>query len=163
MANQYTSVPWPDRFWAKVDKCGPDECWEWTAHRVGGYGSIRVGAPPHSRMMGAHRVAFELTHGVTAPSRLEVCHHCDNPPCVNPAHLFLGTHADNMRDRNIKKRDKPPSPPKLTPEQVVDIRRRYAAREGSQSQLGREYGVAQAHISRIVSREFWKYAEEDAV
>jgi hypothetical protein len=87
----------PDRFWAKVDKRGPDECWEWQAALTrGGYGTFVVTKSP-KRMARAHRFAWELTHG-EEPKGLHVCHQCDNPLCVNPAHLWLGTNQDNMRD-----------------------------------------------------------------
>jgi hypothetical protein len=97
-----------DLFWAKVDKNGgvpahlPDlrECWLWTASLfVGGYG--RFGAQR------AHRVSWELHHG-EVPEGLFVLHRCDNPRCVNPGHLFLGTQTDNMRDMWAKRRGRRP-------------------------------------------------------
>jgi hypothetical protein len=95
-----------ERFWAKVDRSGgPDACWLWTAGTFrlrNGYG--KFGADPAaSRTVYAHRFAYELSHGPIPPGLL-VCHHCDNPPCCNPAHLFLGTIADNMRDMSDKGR-----------------------------------------------------------
>lgn len=79
------------------------ECWEFTGSvNEDGYGTVRH----NGRMVGAHRVAWETANGQPTPTDLQVCHHCDNPPCVNPAHLFLGTNRDNVIDRQAKGRTK---------------------------------------------------------
>lgn len=90
-----------DRFWAKVDKSGgPDACWPWLAAVNGaGYGIIRL----RGKNIRAHRVAWELASG-QLNDRVHVLHRCDNPPCVNTAHLFTGTHGDNMADMAAKGR-----------------------------------------------------------
>lgn len=91
-------APLPVRFWAKVAKS--DGCWEWTGPRLPrGYGVIRA----DGRQTYAHRVSW-LLHFGPIPDRAFVLHHCDNPPCVNPAHLWVGSQADNVRDMIAKGR-----------------------------------------------------------
>ena len=93
-----------DRFLAQVDKDGPNGCWIWTGRLFKGYGTFSIQrAPRQQTNIGAHRWAY--THWVgPIPDGLVVCHHCDTPPCVNPDHLFVGTHQDNAIDRERKGR-----------------------------------------------------------
>jgi hypothetical protein len=146
-----------ERFWEKVDRSGgADACWPWTASRDAlGYGFFRVST--RQSMWKSHRVAWLLTRG-ERPSLL-VCHRCDNPPCCNPAHLFLGTNADNIADRDAKGRTAvgmvthfgEASPlAKLSDEQVRQIRELYAGGGISQAAIAARYGVAQTHVGRIV-------------
>lgn len=85
------------RFWARVDVRGAEQCWPWTGRTRNGYGAFDIG----EETVIASRVAVELTRG-PIPAGLLVCHRCDNPPCCNPDHLFVGSYSDNMADA-IKK------------------------------------------------------------
>lgn len=90
-----------ERFWSKVSKCECDKCWEWTASlNSKGYGRMNM----QGRTGLSHRLSW-LIHFSEIPDGLDVLHHCDNPKCVNPNHLFLGTHSDNMRDMVKKGRN----------------------------------------------------------
>ena len=153
-----------ERFWAKVDKKGPDECWNWNAC-IGksGYGWFGLGSGEGPKF--AHRVsAYYYRILKDIKDTIQVLHTCDNPRCCNPNHLFLGTNADNVADRHKKGRDgwiprlgEANPRAKLTERQVVEIRQRYSLGDTSQSILGREYGVSQTCILKIV-RTFSKPA-----
>ena len=155
------------QFWGKVDKASPTtfyngtRCWEWiAAHGSDGYGSLKW----NKKSERAHRVSWIVAHD-EIPQGLFVLHRCDNPPCVNPAHLFLGTRRQNNADRASKGRsaDGERSPKhKLTVEQVEEIRRRYSLHgknaksgEGSYT-LARIFGVSPQSIQDIVKRVTWK-------
>lgn len=148
--------PLNERFWPKVDKRGPDECWEWTAGKdKDGYGRIGAGGKG-APMVRAHRVSWELGNGIV-PSGMFVLHRCDNPSCVNLAHLFLGTNADNMADRNRKRRhsffgERNPKT-KLTPEQVIAIRQAH----GKLSDIGDCFGIKKAQVSAIRNGDSWQH------
>jgi hypothetical protein len=152
-----------ERFWEKVKKA--PGCWTWTAAKyANGYGLFAFSQP--WRRGYAHRASWELAFGAI-PDGLWVLHHCDNPACVRPDHLFLGTHADNMRDMKSKGRwnlngartslagENHPMR-RLTETAVRDIRRRFAAGGITKRALAREYGVHEAHIGSIVRGRTWK-------
>jgi len=99
------SVPFLERFWARVAK-RKSGCWEWIGTcDKDGYGRLNFGRP--IRRAAAHRLSWEFKHGPILPG-FHVLHTCDNPPCVNPAHLRLSTHRENMHDRDAKGRSKVP-------------------------------------------------------
>lgn len=179
----FLSQPLEVRFWSKVNKTNPNGCWIWlgTKDRKG-YGKIHA----HGKNgVLAHRVAWELTNGLI-PNRLHILHHCDNPSCVNPAHLFLGTNADNVADKlkkgrqaqgetiaatrrgdnNVSRRyperlvrGEASSLSKLTTEQVIQIISRYRTGGISQKALAKEYGITQSQVNRIVKGQNWKHIQ----
>jgi hypothetical protein len=132
------------RFWSKVDVRGMHACWEWKRHRgKRGYGTVGR----YRKVELAHRVAYEIAVGPT--NGLCVLHKCDNPPCCNPKHLFLGTKGDNNKDRQKKGRYRGTNC-KVTFEQVEEMRR---LRAGGmlQRELAEMFRLHPAHISRIVN------------
>lgn len=151
MPHKYTPEEWIVKFWEKVAVAGEDDCWLWLGAKYdGAYGSLRWG----DRHDSAHRISYLLAYG-EFDRALNVLHKCDNPPCVNPKHLFLGTRTDNMRDKEAKGRGNQPRgathhKAKLTTEQIQEIRTRYAAGNVSTTTLGREYNTHSSHISAIV-------------
>lgn len=142
-----------DRFWDKVNKAGPTpahrpelgSCWLWTAAigKAGGYGSTTASGKTYF----SHRRAWAFARG-PVPRDLYVLHHCDNRRCVNPEHLFLGTHADNMEDMVRKNRARTGNPSKLTTEAATEILRRVKAGE-QQRGLAAEFGVGESTVWRI--------------
>lgn len=140
------------RFWLKADRSGgPVACWPWQLSKMlhGGHGQFTYRFPEKQVHLYAHRVAWLLTHGASAGD-LKVCHRCDNPPCVNPNHLFLGTQADNLADARAKGRLDESRPRSRT----FTLAERLAIMEapgwrGICVALAREYGVTKTCISLI--------------
>lgn len=159
--NYIQHPPLADRMAAKTDRTSsPDGCWPWTANRNRqGYGTIDVSGA--SRL--AHRVAYTLAFG-PIPSGLDICHRCDNPPCVRPDHLFAGSAKDNMADMRAKGRERRATgeasgKARLTWEMVEVIRRRYApGRRGSLGSraLARELGISKSTVHRVVTGAGWR-------
>ena len=161
-----------DRFWQRVDRSG--DCWEWRGQRQRqGYGQVGWAGKRYA----AHRFAWLLVNGCI-PDGLLVCHRCDSPSCVRPDHLFLGTTAENARDRENKGRGKhdlakllkhaprlrgernPGA--KLTSEQVGQIRQRYVPRRVSMKRLADEYGVNPATVFYVIHGRTWTSSDEGA-
>lgn len=158
-----------DRFWEKVDIRGEDECWNWLACKnYKGYGEFwfsQRGKHTH-----AHQVSW-IIHYDEIPEGLCVCHHCDNPACMNPKHLFLGTFADNNKDRDIKGRtrsrflygkDHPQHGTnsqfnKLTEDNVRKIRQLCASGVHTLKEIGDMFGVSKGLVSNIKQRRKWAW------
>lgn len=146
------------RFWAQVRKS--DGCWEWQGglNKKGGYGQIQVGG----RHTLAHRVSWRLAHhGEAIPIKRYVLHRCDNTRCVNPGHLFLGTHAENMRDmmrkgRGTKARGERHGRARVT-SRVVRTIREMSEEGSSQRQIARAFGISRRCVQHILAGNTWAH------
>ncbi len=168
-AQRYVPHPWvrpsvEERFWSKVIRGRPEDCWEWQASTSNGYGAFQLKNP--QRVERSHRMVWLLVHG-DIPNGVYVCHHCDNRKCCNPDHLFLGTHQDNMADMVSKGRGgRPPLSSisrgashwnaKLSDDAVRTIRQRVANGE-KQRDISREMGLSHTTIGMIVRRRLWRH------
>jgi hypothetical protein len=148
------------RFWSKVDRRGPDECWEWRAYRMpNGYGQMGIGR----KVFSAHRLAYCIGASVDLPAIADWCvmHSCDNRGCVNPSHLSLGTYRDNNSDMDAKGRrgvvrGEIAGRAKLTEHDVKAIRAARAA-GAKVVPLAKTYGVYYTTIIAIAKRKSWKH------
>ena len=162
-----------ERFWTHVNKAGPEvraglgSCWTWTGsinQRRGGYGLTH---DERRRTRYAHRVAFELATGLS-PGGLFVCHRCDNPPCCNPAHLFLGTQAENSQDMVAKGRASrvgfPGSRNGRARMTESDAKAAIAARAAGESvrDIAARHGVCASAIYHLTNGRNWKCLRGDA-
>jgi hypothetical protein len=151
-----------EHFWSKVDRSASTACWLWgdSVDRHG-YGQYHV----YGRRWAAHRFSWTISVG-KIPDGIRVLHRCDNPPCVRPDHLFLGTPADNSADMVQKQRARQgvPTPgeqhpnAKLTTAQVKAIRARRAAGEGPKS-IAKDFGIRPASVGNIAARRAWRHVE----
>lgn len=138
----------PDK-WVHVDRGLGSPCWEWVKHRnQDGYGLIKY----NNKSLKLHRVMYERAYG-PIPVGKSVLHRCDNPPCSNPGHLFVGTQADNIRDMCSKGRNRSPGPKS---DDYIRQVRAMAAGGMKQSEISRLMGTDTSTISRIVNRKLYK-------
>lgn len=150
----------PSDFWAWVDRGGPNDCWPWKRCTNGRFGHGLTYF--NGTKILSHRLAFQLHFGYLPPF---VCHHCDNPPCCNPAHLFAAESRDeNNKDRAAKGRNADTrgenSPTaKLTNEIVRSIRKDYVPRRGAVPALAIKYNLSITHVRDIVIRKSWRHLE----
>jgi predicted XRE-type DNA-binding protein len=161
-----------ERFWSKVG--GPKEsgdCWEWLgARQSNGYGFLHAGPLYHTgqRWVKAHRLSWEMHNGEELPADACVLHTCDNPGCVHPGHLYVGTRKDNAQDRAERKRGKEHRQQgenndnaKLTEAQVrAIIGELQKLPRRSQTSIATEFGVNQQQVSRIMHRKNWAHLWE---
>ena len=149
------------RFLAKVDILGDDECWEWKASRTfDGYGNYRL----NGGMRKAHRVAYAFYNGAEIPAGLCVLHRCDNPACVNPSHLWLGTRTDNNADMKAKGRGVQNGVKgtahyrtNFSNADILKIRAMYKSGHYLQREIGDMFGICQSYVSELVNRKKWTH------
>ena len=138
------------RFWSKVKRAKGKGCWEWTGAKTNGYGMLKVGCRVHQ----ATHVLFYLRHGHWPEKGRTANHHCDNPGCINPQHLYLGTHKSNARDRDHRGRSnyfkgERNGMSKLTDDDVLEIKELLVKGLLTQEDIGKSFGVSQPTISYI--------------
>jgi hypothetical protein len=153
----------PADFWARVDRsAGPDACWPWLGRRKPPTGGMQDGHGCYDHdgtWSYAHRYAYTLTVG---PPQHFVLHHCDNPPCCNPRHLYDGTNKDNARDREARGRrnvwgERNPAA-KITDLQALEIAALYATGRYTQKQLGSRYGISHSMVGLIAKGRRGRHA-----
>ncbi|MDE2104832.1 MAG: HNH endonuclease [Patescibacteria group bacterium] len=143
-----------ERLWSHVDKRGPEDCWEWTGGTLGTttlYGSFSY----QGKTTTAHRVAYMVVTGTDLTPKQEVCHTCDNGLCCNPAHLFLGTHRDNMHDKAEKGRSHAGGRGKLTEQDAWSILHMRYAEGLTYREIARRIGVTSPMISCLCRGIYW--------
>lgn len=178
MGNQREWPRFITHFWSRIRRSGDDKCWLWSgAQNSRGYGTVGWRDPNTGvkTMYSSHRLAYHFTHGAP-PAGMCVMHICDNPPCCNPAHLTLGTVAENNRDRAAKGRNAKPGTGKLANRDTTNqprgsqsprakltedkVRRIWAELEAghkTQYQIAEAFGVSQSTIMTIKTGRHWKH------
>ena len=148
-----------ERFWAKVEKTSG--CWYWSGTKTkAGYGQINIDGVP----VYAHRLSWEIYNKKKIPKGKMVLHHCDNPPCIRPTHIYVGTASDNSKDCIRRGRAKHPlrmgeqiGTSKLTKIEVKEIRSLYMTRK----MLAERYGVSEGTIGFILRNQTWKHVKKE--
>jgi hypothetical protein len=159
--NQFSGKSLRERLWEKVNILSGVDCWEWqgSRHHQWRYGHFKL----NGKTVAAHRVAWEITNG-DIPKGLVVCHVCDNPPCCNPNHLFLGTVAENNLDKKNKGRQDEKGEKNgraiLTEQSVIQIRKLHKEYGYSFAKLGRLFGLNPVSISYAVKGKNWSHVKE---
>jgi hypothetical protein len=155
---KYKKIPAEDRFWKKVDKSG--DCWEWKASKTElGYGQFY---PEHGSPVKAHRYSYSISVG-DIPINMCVCHTCDNPGCVNPGHLWVGSITDNAQDKVRKGRSftgdhkgEKNKNAKLKSNDVLEIRRLYDSGKFTKELLSKMFLLSSGHVCNIINRKAWR-------
>lgn len=148
---------------ARHYEVAPSGCWEWTGglFKGSGYGKFNAGSVGGTAY--AHRFAFQLRFGAI-PAGQQVLHRCDNRRCVNPSHLFLGTHRDNMLDMHSKARGRHCGKPSLTREDVEAIRSaKLTGAYGEVTRLAKKYRISTTHLRSIRKGEAWQIFNKETV
>ncbi len=158
MPRQYSTTPYTERFFKYIGRKTETGCIPWTGAVTRGYGVLGRGRAGEGNIY-ATRVAYEIAYGPFSTD-LNVCHHCDNPLCVNPSHLFLGTQAENLADMRKKERHnrgEKNGNAVLVSEQILAIRAAIASGE-SQRSIAERFGTTQPNISLIATGRNWRHA-----
>lgn len=152
-------MPLEERFWLYVDKKGDSECWNWVGSVKHGYGNLHN----DKRNIGSHKLSYILHRG-KVPEGKEVCHRCNNRACVNPNHLYVGTHKQNMQQVTADKRwlrmdhrGEKNNSAKIKATDVPIIRKLYSMGKYKKKQLAHLYNISISQIGRIINKRAWNY------
>ena len=156
-----------DKFWKNVSVDKPYKCWEWIGAKGNGYGKFYS----NGKQLLAHRVSWVIHNG-KLPKRdgndepLFVCHKCDNPGCVNPDHLYLGTHFDNMQDRIVSPKSHNKGEKhglhKVGEKEVLEMRSKYIRNVYTLKMIAAEYDISYVEVHKIITRKTWRHLKQSS-